>query len=176
MYNFLIDHLSFLTNQPYRLEKLAWEKFWSTFKGERGTFFVLKRLKGYKGSWFQNLRSLHASIFCFSTPLKILSMSSYQIPAARVRQLSPYHFLFFCLFIYFSSFFFFFLTKYVVPASFAKSFHPKCRDSESFGLPLTKQYKGCDQNGQPPFVRIPKSSSSSLFHQPPRVYPALGID
>lgn len=108
MYNFLIDHLSFLTNQPYRLEKLAWEKFWSTFKGERGTFFVLKRLKGYKGSWFQNLRSLHASIFCFSTPLKILSMSSYQIPAARVRQLSPYHFLFFCLFIYFSSFFFFY--------------------------------------------------------------------
>ena len=39
--------------------------------------------------------------------------------------------------------FFFFLPKYVVPASFAKSFHPKCRDSESFGLPLTKQYKGC---------------------------------
>lgn len=38
-------------------------------------------------------------------------MSSYQIPAARVRQLSPYHFLFFCFFIYFSSFFFFFFNK-----------------------------------------------------------------
>lgn len=82
--------------------------------------------------------------------------------------------LFLPLYLFF--FFLFFFTKYVVPASFAKSFHPKCRDSESFGLPLTKQYKGCDQNGQPPFVRIPKSSSSSLFHQPPRVYPALGID
>lgn len=56
-----------------------------------------------------------------------------QIPASAFP-----HYFFLLLFLSF-----FFLPKYVVPASFAKSFHPKCRDSESFGLPLTKQYKGC---------------------------------
>lgn len=133
----------------------------------------------------QRLQRIVISKFTFALCLYLLFLYTFENtldvivsnPCRTRASAFPLSFslFFFRFFIYFFLFLSF-LTKYVVPASFAKSFHPKCRDSESFGLPLTKQYKGCDQNGQPPFVRIPKSSSSSLFHQPPRVYPALGID